>query len=263
MTDEIINLCTKIKKNNLCPTCGGDYDNFTCKYCNEKSNVLENLQQELIEKLNKNTNLTEEELMSLYKIDSLNIDKVNNILTSTNFKKHLNDVYNNIVTKINTDTLELNDYEYLFLFIETNTYPDKKIFFINILMKELLLKKLDISIDKQLTLIKEFTEMFMKDKVTNPKVTFKELDKNILVQSLYNYIDLNYDKTIELLETKNYLELISTIFHECTHTFQHYTINKGEHANYLLLLQAKEDIIRKNYPSYYKDNYFKESLEVD
>ena len=90
--------------------------------------------------------------MSLYKIDSLNIDKVNNILTSTNFKKHLNDVYNNIVTKINTDTLELNDYEYLFLFIETNTYPDKKIFFINILMKELLLKKLDISIDKQLTI---------------------------------------------------------------------------------------------------------------
>ena len=31
----------------------------------------------------------------------------------------------------------------------------------------------------------------------------------------------------------------------------------------MLLLQSKEDIIRKNYPSYYKDNYFKYSLEVE
>ena len=101
MNDNIIDLCKEIKNNNICPVCGGDYENSTCKYCYTKSDIEEQLQSKLIDLLNNKKTFTEDELINLYKINSINIDKVkiNGYICETNI--------NNIKMNSENETISL------------------------------------------------------------------------------------------------------------------------------------------------------------
>ena len=263
MSKTIINLCQEIKSYNHCPNCGGTYEKNTCCYCNKKSNIQKHLQTKLTDLLKDKKEFSEEELMNLYSINSLHIDIVTKILSDKNYKNKLDNIHNNILTKIQNNSLTNEDNNYMLFFIENDIYSNNSNTFINALMKELLTDKLDTIIDNKMILIKRFTEMFMKEKIKNPKVHFKELDDKTEGQTQYYNINLNYDKILKYLNEKNYYELLNTIFHECTHVYQNYLIKSGKHANYLLLLQSKESFIRSKNSSYYNDNYTMYSKETE
>ena len=102
----------------------------------------------------------------------------------------------------------------------------------------------------------------MRDKLNNPRCLYID---NIECQgdSFLNVIRYKESDVDKLLNENNYIELLRLVFHECTHTFQHFYIHTGSLINGLLFLQTKEQVIRDNYPNYYKENYNSYLEEVE
>ena len=79
-----------IKKNSICPNCGGSFHNSTCIYCKSLNPLLEEKIRELkdiTDEVIKNINPTDEKfnifLSALYAID--NIDFINDLLTKYDY----------------------------------------------------------------------------------------------------------------------------------------------------------------------------------
>ena len=254
--DEIIRLCKEIKDNKKCLGCGvSKYDGCECIYCGRINEKLKLLVDKLISVLNNTTDFDNKTLINLFNIKDLNIKEVNAILDRYNFDNIIDSRIDNLIQNRFSATIT-NDDAYLFsTLIEGNTLNIQNIDFITMnLMRYMIMGKLDISNEKKKVVIKNFTEIFMRDKIKNPICIYSgKLD--VQGDSFYNIIRFNESDIDKLLEEGDYIELLRLIFHECTHTHQHYYIDKGSLINYLILLQTKEQIIRNYYPNYYRDNY--------
>lgn len=266
MKEEIIKLCQSIKENNRCENCTGRFDNHTCIYCGNESETLKELISKLTTILD-NITIDNEILINLYSIKSLNVEKVNKILNENNYEEKLKSKYSEICNKINDNNLNDDDHKYMLYFIENNIIANDTNLLINILMRKMILDKLNLDNSSKLMLIKKFTEMFMKDfmkgRVKNPKCVFDSLKKDTIGNSFFDRITLDEKEINEMLENKQYVKILMTIFHECTHTNQYYTMSVEKSINYNNLLQTKEEIIRSSNQNYYDENYEIYSSEVE
>lgn len=261
--EEIIKICAEIKKNNCCACCGGSFEEYTCKYCSSQSLVLE----ELINDLNGvlfDGDYDEDILNSLYSIKDLKVGWVDDILVKNDYEKRLEHRYRLINERILGGNPSVDDDRYVIYFLDNNLFlGNNRNFYINYMMRKLLLDELDIKVDDKLRLIKHFTEMNMKEKVVNPRCSFEKLEGNVEGISIFNLIELDKEKVIGLLEQKDYFSLLELIFHECTHTFQGYLIGGSKIFSYTILKETKEMLIRKKNEDYYWKNYVKDAREVE
>jgi len=266
MKEEILNLSSLIKRCN-CKGCGSTkYIDGCCKYCRTQNKEFQQLISSLL-KVIQFCELDEEILLSLSDISYLNILEINQILDKYKFGNFLNNKFIEINNAIVNEEYRNEDLKYLLYFIENNFYTQENIMYIsNFLMKNLFCNKVDASIDELLKIIVVYTENIMKavhPNVRNPKCILEELEKDVAGDSFYDIIHLDKNYLINELQNNNYYEIVSTIFHECTHTFQHHIINSNELISYMILLIAKENVIRSKIPNYYSENYLKYASEVD
>lgn len=264
MKKEIINLCNEIKNNNKCDGCAGKHNNYTCIYCGNESIVLKELEGKLIAILSGDINLDEDILMSLYSIKSLKIDVINKLLEENKYEEKLYNKYADICNKIDNNNLSNDEHKYMLYFIENKVIINERYNeFINILMREMLLDRLNVSNEIKINLIKIFTEMVMYGKVKNPKCVFEKFSDDTVGESFFDRITLDIDEVNNLLDNKNYIKLIEVIWHECTHTYQTYIMLVDKIVNYSNLLNTKDKIIRNSIPGYYDENYVRVSSEVE
>ena len=66
MKEEVINLCNVIKINNKCNGCGGKFNNYTCIYCGNGSEILEELENKLVSILSSDITLDEDIFIWLF-----------------------------------------------------------------------------------------------------------------------------------------------------------------------------------------------------
>jgi len=264
MNKEIIDLCMQINANNKCDSCSGRFNNHTCIYCGNESTILKELENKLIYILQNNFILNEDVLMSLYTIKSLKINLVDKILKENNYEEKLENKYLEIINKVHSDGLNNDDYRYILYFIEHNIIiNDNMNYFINYLMKDMLLNKLDVSDEKKLLLIKKFVEKFMENRVKNPKCNFEQINKDTLGESFFDRIILDLDSVKEMLKEQKYIQLLDLIFHECTHTYQTYIRDVDKIVNYSNLMNTKEFLLSYYIPNYYNENYVNSYEEVE
>ena len=253
-------ICDEIRKMK-CPSCGGKYEGHTCIYCGFENENLKELEEKLQDLLRNCKNIDNSILINLYFIKDLNIPLVNEILNNGKVNEYMNNICTAFLEGKSISNDELN------VIVDLLDFPDidhtLKVKLINELMKQLMLKKIELSPEKQKKIIINLAKTYMEYKVSNPKVIYDKLEEKTAGVSLYNYIWLD-EKTIEeFIETKNYIALLELVFHECTHTFQKYCLTKKENMSYLLLQEAKEMIISNHSNTYYKDNYRLYTEEVE
>lgn len=262
---KIIELCNNINDNLKCHGCSGKiYNNCVCAYCGSLNMYLREKVEDLYALLSNRNDFTDEELMSLYSINSLHLDFVVDKLRLYNFYHTLNSKYIEINNNLENKILSSDDYRYMLLFIEHgNLDNSERTNFINFLMKEMILDRISLSNDFKLALIKNFTEMVMLRKVRNPKCVFEKLNDNTVGKAAFDRVYLDVDDLNELLNNKKYVELLEVIFHECTHTYQNYIMMVDKPVAYSMLIQTKERIIRMSVDGYYDQNYVNYNSEVE
>ena len=133
-------------------------------------------------------------------------------------------------------------------------------------MRELLLDRFQGNIDDKITLLGHFTEQFLKSKINTPHCIFSDTtDKKVGGFAKYNYVYLNDSYIKRCLEDKKYLEILDTIFHECTHCIQEVDLHDGKTITYAMLMETKERVIRMIDvdDNYYHCNYELFSEEVE
>ena len=96
MKEEIIRLCNEIKNNNNCSGCGGSFNNHTCIYCGNDSQVLKRLIDELGLVLVKLSGCDDEILNALYSIRGMKIGAVDSLLDQYDYDNVLKKRYSDI-----------------------------------------------------------------------------------------------------------------------------------------------------------------------
>lgn len=270
MKDKLFQLHNKIKEWN-CKCCSGPkYIDNGCLYCQTQDKELENLTADFLKTLRWCT-IDEDILFYLNSVKNTNkVKEITDILDRYNYDTFLNTKLNKINENLGNNHIESEDCNYLIYFIKNKYYEDSNILYIiNLLMKKLICKEIQMSEDLKLDFIKLFTETMMINihpNVKKAKCEFTELDKETMGSSAYNTIDLDKVTIVNLLNKNDYIHLLMIIFHECTHTFQHYQLsneNSIGFISYSNLLNSKEEIIRENIDGYYKENYHLFSKEVE
>ncbi len=264
MEEKITKLCKEILNNNHCPNCAGTYEGSSCRFCGHESEILKNLENELISCLSDGLIINENILKSLYSIRTLKISKVTEILSQYHFTEVLESKYQEIASKCSKEVLSSGECSDLLYLLESGYIKEEdKKNFIDVLMKHMLSDKLNVSMEEKLSLIQNFAEIILKGKVKHPKVSFQKLSDDTLGNSLYYIINLDLPSIVDSLNQKNYFDILETVFHECTHTYQDYIISEGKEASYLSFLQSQENAIRFTLPGYYDANYESYSKEVE
>lgn len=253
---DIESLCEKIS-NKRCSLCGGSFINHSCKYCGYVDEELKDLISQLEGLVSSEPSL--ETLMSLNTISGLKIPFINDILDKNNFKNKLNNKFNSIIS---SDSLNKEDYKYLLYFINLNEYKDYKSQIIDKLIKGLCTNKIDLNNEEMYKLIKSFSESLLSNITNNPICKFDDLGEEVLGSSFYNYIRFDKTSVNELINEKKYIDLLELIFHECSHSYQKYYMNKG-YATFFTLMQSKESVISHVLGDYYNENYYLYSDEID
>ncbi len=264
MKDKIESICKSIKALS-CPNCGSKvFNNSTCSYCGSKIEELDSLINELTSLITP-FQFDKDSLLSLYTLKSFNIESVSQIIKDYGLDFEYERVYNTIMEKIkNNIELSEEDYKMLVYFIDNNLFiGSNKNPLLNKIMVDLILKKYIPKEEETLTFFKNFTEMFMLGYVHNPKVKYTGLSEEVIANSAYDLINIDINKMKVNLQNKNYIEILETIFHECTHTVQESYLYHSKKVNYTLLLMAMEEVIMSSFPNYYKENYENTIAEVD
>ena len=270
MKDKLFQLHNKIKECS-CKRCGSTkYIEGECLYCQIQDIELQTLTADFLKTLRWCT-IDEDILFYLNDVKNTNkVKEITDILDRYNYDAFLNTKFSKINENLENNYIESEDCEYLIYFIKNNYYEKASvIYIINLLMKKLICKEVQMSEYLKLEFVQLFTETMMINihpSVKKAKCEFNELDEETMGSSLYNTIDLDKVTIVNLLNKNDYIHLLMIIFHECTHTFQHYQLsneNSIGFVSYSNLLNSKEDIIRENINGYYKENYHLFSKEVE
>lgn len=270
MKEEIIKLCNFVFEYKECKNCGAsEYEDGICIYCHKEYKEINDLVSKILELIEK-VEIDSEILLSLNSIKFVNCDKIKNILKQNNFDIFFKDLFNEITEKIKSNQIKPEDMKYIYYFVNNKYYTKENNEYVAaLIMSNLMINKLDLSIEEKLEFVKYFTETYIKTFYPITKKTkceFVEGDNDYIGFSLYNYIGLDKKEVIEYLESSNYLKLLILIFHECTHSNQKLQMTSKEGKKcmtYMNLLNVKEKIIRQKNKDYYKENYIKYSHEVE
>ena len=259
MIEDLNNICESIRMHS-CPSCGGHYNKSTCVYCGLEDEELMHAEAELTDMLEHISEFNTEMLLSLYSIRKFNIDKVTEILNKYNFENYLNNKNNEIINKKGNYTDE--DHKLLLYFASNNLYDKRNS--LNILVSELVKDKLNMSTEDKLKIIKLFVSNLVEIATKyKPRVSMNNDNEKIIGSSFYGFLDFNENQIKKWLEEKEYIEILKTVFHECTHSLQKSKMRKPLVPTYYLLLESKEEIIRNYIDNYYDDNYLLYSHEVE
>lgn len=271
MKDKLFQLHNKIKECS-CKRCSSPkYIDGECLYCQIQDIELKTLTSDFLKTL-RWCAIDEDILFYLNDVKNTNkIKELTDILDRYNYDAFLNTKFSKINENLENNHIDSEDCNYLIYFIKNNYYEDASvIYIINLLMKKLICKEVQMCEYLELEFIKLFTEMMMINihpSVKKAKCEFSIFeDEEKIGDSLYNRIRLNKDKVINLLNKNDYIHLLMLIFHECTHTFQDYQClnkNSAGFISYINLLNSKEEIISENINGYYKENYHLFSKEVE
>ena len=265
MKEDIIKICDEIRINNKCNGCGGGYDNHTCRYCGNDSQILKKLIDELNLKLDNLKEYDYDILNALYSIKTVNIRIVNDLIKKTNYEEELKDRYEYIFDMVMADKLGKYGYHQLIYFIDNNLFiGDNNNYLINYLMKKLLTFELvELDINDILILIKRFTEMFLSNNFSNPICSYEKLDEGTLGEAFLKFITLDKDSIIKMIKIGDFEGLLELVFHECTHTTQNYASMVSKKVSYNILTQSKERILKGFITDYYNNNYDNYNAEVE
>lgn len=279
MSNEIIDLVSKIKEkynsknngkdinSNICQSCGGDVIDSVCQFCgllNEDLNTL-------IEKLNNRldyidtskVNQMSDVMNAIYTLKKFNIEKVNALLLKTNYEEIIKNKYLDISNKINNDIVLTNDdcknYEFLFYNYEKE---ENKIYCCNYVFKSILTGKSNFSYNFFKEIVVYFAESFSEKLGIECKTSITELEENINGRQIYEFVFLDNKLMEDFYYNKN-PKLLGTIFHEVTHLNQDKRQKNNEIVSLSNYIQLKEIIISNLNQDYYNQNYINVTFEKE
>lgn len=263
--DEIIVLCQKINSYKCCPICGGSISFNTCDYCHNKIKELDGYIQEISTKLS----LYEQQLPSdifnnmvlvslfnyLYSINRFQIPKVNEWLTKSNYKNLIDKELNTIILTVNNaQSLSEQNYKFIWFLMDNGLIDEKlKMNWLNLLMRGIAQKKLEVNEFELQKIIRLFSEEVMKNicGAKKPHCEIVDLeDCNGLAKSEHIYISNNL---IKKAMEGDIFGILQTNFHEITHVKQ-YKDRQNRIISWFNIVLLKDRILAA-LPNYYRDNY--------
>lgn len=270
--DKIELYCDLIKSNCRCKACGcrNSFSSEGKCECGRENKMLKKILPKLRKELANNRNIDIYDSLCLYSISKFKFDFVDDVIKNNNIDEKILSFYKDTLKDAN-DKKGLSELQVKFLIENSNNktleIDNESSRVLDYLLTNLLVGEYDsISMDSKLKLANSLTNHVLRSVINDDdyfsKVTIEKNDSdsiayfsNKFLNSKDCFVALNRKEVKKLIEEQDYTKLIETIFHECVHAKNYYSLVNLKEVNSTNMILAKEHVLSGTLNDYYDNNY--------